>query len=119
VQFRNETEDEQYKQWLAKEDDFMLTQTKKRAVIRVREGRARPIDVLVINLNLVEEGERRRVLGDDEIEGEEFYITDPDDIIKVPNSRGLCADFGGFKWQSDDGVDFRDRGVPHNGKIPS
>jgi hypothetical protein len=64
----------------------MLTQAKKRAVIRVREGRARPIDSLVINLNLIEEGERQRVLGDDEIEGEEFYITEPDEVIKVQAS---------------------------------
>ena len=61
----------------------MLTQAKKRAVIRVREGRARPIDAFVINLKLIEEGERQRILGDDEIEGDELYITEPDDIIKV------------------------------------
>lgn len=60
----------------------MLIQAKKRAVIRVREGRAKPIDAFVINLKLVEEGQRQRVLGDDEIEGEEFYITDADDVIK-------------------------------------
>lgn len=81
-QFRNEDEDTQYKEWLAKEDDFMLTQAKKRAAIRIREARARPIDALVINLNLVEEDERQRVLGDDEIEGEEFYITELDEVIK-------------------------------------
>jgi hypothetical protein len=60
----------------------MLIQAKKRAVIRVREGRAKPIDAFVINLKLVEEGQRKRVLGDDEIEGEEFYITEPDEVIK-------------------------------------
>jgi len=60
----------------------MLIQAKKRAVIRVREGRAKPIDAFVINLKLVEEGHRQRVLGDDEIEGDEFYITEPDDVIK-------------------------------------
>ena len=60
----------------------MLTQAKKRAAIRIREARARPIDALVINLNLVEEDERQRVLGDDEIEGEEFYITELDEVIK-------------------------------------
>jgi hypothetical protein len=75
----------QYQQWLAKEDDFMLIQAKKRAVIRVREGREKPIDSLVINLNLIEQGRRQRVLGDDEFEGEggEFYITEPDELIKV------------------------------------
>jgi len=60
----------------------MLIQAKKRAVIRVREGRAKPIDAFVINLNLIEEGQRPRALGDDEIEGDEFYITEPDEVIK-------------------------------------
>jgi hypothetical protein len=87
TQFRSETEDVQYKAWLAQEDDFMLIQAKKRAVIRVREGRPKPIDAFVINLKLIEEDERPRILGDDEIEGDEFYITDPDDIIKVHLSR--------------------------------
>jgi hypothetical protein len=36
----------------------------------------------VINLKLVEEGQRQRILGDDEIEGEEFYIAEPDEVIK-------------------------------------
>jgi hypothetical protein len=70
----------------------MLTQAKKRAVIRVREGRAKPIDAFVINLNLIEEGDRKRILGDDEIEGSEFSITEPDEIIKV-NPRISCAYF--------------------------
>ncbi|WFD30175.1 hypothetical protein MSPP1_001192 [Malassezia sp. CBS 17886] len=35
--------------WVAKEDDFQLEQTRRRAVIRVRENRAKPIDLLVIN----------------------------------------------------------------------
>jgi hypothetical protein len=61
----------------------MLTQAKKRAVIRVREGRDTPIDAFVINLKLVDEGGRPPVLGDDELEGEEFYITEPEDVIKV------------------------------------
>lgn len=90
LRFRNETEDEQYREWLAKEDDFMLTQAKKRAVIRVREGRARPIDAFVINLTLVEEDERSRKLGDDELEGDEFYITEPDDVIRVESPLSLC-----------------------------
>jgi hypothetical protein len=82
TQFRSEREDVQYQEWLSKEDEFMLSQAKKRAGIRVRENRGKPIDVFVINLNLIEEDERPRVLGDDEIEGEEFYITQPEDVIK-------------------------------------
>jgi Conserved mid region of cactin len=61
----------------------MLVQAKKRAVIRLRDGRAKPIDALVMNLTLVEEDERPRILGDDEIEDSDSYIIDPDSIIKV------------------------------------
>ena len=36
--------------WVAKEDEFMLQQSKARAAIRVRDHRARPIDWLVMPL---------------------------------------------------------------------
>lgn len=39
--------------WVAKEDDFYLEQSRKRAVIRVRENRAKPIDLLAINLKWI------------------------------------------------------------------
>jgi hypothetical protein len=82
TQFRNQQEDVQYKEWLAKEDDFMLTQAKKRAIIRVREGRAKPIDHFVINLKLVGEEGLLLVLGDDEIDVDEFYISELEDIVE-------------------------------------
>jgi Conserved mid region of cactin len=102
----NEGEDPLYKEWLAKEDDFMLSQAKKRAVIRVREGRAKPIDAFVVNLNIIEDGERDRKLGDDELEGDEFYITDADDVIKtlsmdqVDELKGDIHEYIGMeKWE--------------------
>jgi hypothetical protein len=36
--------------WIDREDDFHLEQSKKRAEIRVRERRAKPIDFLALNL---------------------------------------------------------------------
>lgn len=36
--------------WHAKEDDFHLEQSMRRAEIRMREGRAKPIDLLALNL---------------------------------------------------------------------
>ncbi|KAJ3149676.1 hypothetical protein HDU86_006853 [Geranomyces michiganensis] len=38
--------------WEAKENEFHLSQAKTRAQIRIKEGRAKPIDVLAINLSL-------------------------------------------------------------------
>lgn len=36
----------------SKEDQFHLDQTKVRALIRVKEGRAKPIDILAMSMNL-------------------------------------------------------------------
>ncbi|EPQ26475.1 uncharacterized protein PFL1_05797 [Pseudozyma flocculosa PF-1] len=43
-------ESAQMAEWVAKEDDFYLEQSKRRAAIRIRENRAKPIDILSINL---------------------------------------------------------------------
>lgn len=37
-------------EWVAKEDDFHLEQSRRRAAIRIRENRAKPIDLLAMNL---------------------------------------------------------------------
>lgn len=39
-------ENEQVREWVAQEDIFVLKQAKKKAEIRVKEGRAKPIDWL-------------------------------------------------------------------------
>lgn len=44
--------------WEAKEDEFHLNQAKVRAQIRIKEGRARAIDILAMNLRWVEEDGR-------------------------------------------------------------
>ena len=43
-------ESAQMEAWHAKEDDFHLEQAMRRAQIRTREGRAKPIDLLALNL---------------------------------------------------------------------
>lgn len=43
-------ESAQMAEWIAKEDDFQLEQAQRRAEIRVREKRAKPIDLLALNL---------------------------------------------------------------------
>ncbi|KAG9297551.1 hypothetical protein G9A89_001492 [Geosiphon pyriformis] len=43
--------------WAAKEDEFHLEQAKRRAEIRIKENRAKPIDILAINLRLADEAE--------------------------------------------------------------
>jgi len=48
------SQDEQSQRFVADEDKFVLKQSKKKADIRVREGRAKPIDLLAFNLRYVD-----------------------------------------------------------------
>lgn len=41
--------------WVSKEDEFVLKQSKKKAHIRIREGRARSIDWLAVTLDVVDQ----------------------------------------------------------------
>ncbi|KHN94657.1 Cactin, domain protein [Metarhizium album ARSEF 1941] len=58
------TAEEQSRKFVADEDKFVLKQSKKKADIRVREGRAKPIDRLAFNLRYIDE--ERDVFDDDE-----------------------------------------------------
>jgi hypothetical protein len=43
---QREKEDELFKVWMEKEEEFHLEQARMRSKIRVQDGRAKPIDVL-------------------------------------------------------------------------
>lgn len=58
------TQDEQALKFVADEDKFVLKQSKKKADIRVREGRAKPVDLLAFNLRFIDAD--RDVFDDDE-----------------------------------------------------
>ncbi|WRT66241.1 uncharacterized protein IL334_003194 [Kwoniella shivajii] len=47
-------EDAQMAEWIAKEDDFQLEQSRRRAGIRLKEQRAKAIDFLAINLRFAD-----------------------------------------------------------------
>ncbi|SPC66825.1 related to cactin [Ustilago sp. UG-2017b] len=68
-------ESAQMASWVAKEDDFHLEQAQRRAVIRVKENRAKPIDLLSINLkwadpNIIAEQENKQDDDDDDDDDE-------------------------------------------------
>ncbi|KAL8916400.1 MAG: hypothetical protein Q9208_008547 [Pyrenodesmia sp. 3 TL-2023] len=53
---RNQAQEaEQMRVWVSKEDEFVLKQSKKKAHIRIREGRARSIDWLAVTLDVVDQ----------------------------------------------------------------
>ncbi|RUS21909.1 mid region of cactin-domain-containing protein [Endogone sp. FLAS-F59071] len=59
--------------WQAKEDEFHLEQAKRRAEIRIKEGRAKPIDILAMNMRLANEAEMLEENVELEIDLEEPY----------------------------------------------
>jgi hypothetical protein len=71
-------EDERMREWVAQEDDFVLKQAKKKAAIRVKEGRPKPIDWLAVTLRVVDP---TRDPLDDEVEEKDLEFMDPDSVF--------------------------------------
>ena len=67
-------EAEQMREWVAKEDDFVLKQSKKKARIRVKEGRAKPIDWLAVTLSAIDSTNDAL---DEDADGQEMEVIDP------------------------------------------
>lgn len=80
--------------WMAKEEDFQLEQERTRAIIRIKEKRAKAIDFLALNLRYVNPLEDE----DDELskEGLEIDLDEPYNIVDVRTLHGLflpaCSD---------------------------
>uniref|UniRef100_A0A093UY53 Splicing factor Cactin n=1 Tax=Talaromyces marneffei PM1 TaxID=1077442 RepID=A0A093UY53_TALMA len=72
-------EDEQVREWVAQEDVFVLKQAKKKAEIRVKEGRAKPIDWLAVTLRIIDP--TRNPL-DDEISDSDLDLIDPERVFE-------------------------------------
>ncbi|KAI5295423.1 hypothetical protein KEM52_001444 [Ascosphaera acerosa] len=80
-------EEQRMREWVAQEDDFVLRQAKKKAEIRVKEGRARPIDWLTVTLRVVDPTTRN--LLDDEVEDADLDIIDPEGVLEQLTSQQL------------------------------
>ena len=72
-------EDEKAKEWIAQEDDFVLKQAKKKAEIRVKDGRARPIDMLAVALRVIDP---IRSTLDDDFDDAKIEIVDPSKTLE-------------------------------------
>ncbi|KAI8444543.1 cactus-binding C-terminus of cactin protein-domain-containing protein [Phakopsora pachyrhizi] len=77
-------ESPQMADWIAKEDDFQLKQAQKQAEIQVREKRAKPIDLLALNLTW----ENR----EDEDDGVGLECVCNDALSQLQNERTLHHD---------------------------
>lgn len=70
--------DTQEEEWVAGEDRFVLQQAKKKAAIRVKGGRAKPIDWLAVTLRVIDGS--HDVL--DEDDDAELDIVDPEGVLE-------------------------------------
>ena len=72
-------EAEQMREWVSKEDEFVLRQSKKKARIRVKEGRAKSVDWLAVTLGVID---ATKDLLDDDNEEVDTDIVDPAAIFE-------------------------------------
>ena len=66
------------RQWVSQEDDFVLKQSKKKAKIRVREGRAKPVDWLAVCLGVVDQSND---ILEEESAQPDFDVPEPSAVI--------------------------------------
>ncbi|KAJ4287873.1 hypothetical protein N0V88_007491 [Collariella sp. IMI 366227] len=80
------TQDQQSEQFVADEDKFVLKQAKKKADIRVREQRAKPIDYLAFGLRFIDSD---RADFDDDDADVEIQIPAPEAVLQGLNEAQL------------------------------
>ncbi|KAL8637863.1 MAG: hypothetical protein Q9228_004915 [Teloschistes exilis] len=84
---RNQAQEaERMREWVSKEDEFVLKQSKKKAHIRVREGRAKSIDWLAVTLDIIDP--TKDLLEDDGV-NVEVHVVDPAGIFEGLDSSEL------------------------------
>lgn len=79
-------EAQQMREWVSKEDDFVLMQSKKKARIRVKEGRAKTIDWLAATLSVLEPSQETL---EDEGDQSEVDVVDPAGLLEGLNNEKL------------------------------
>jgi len=72
--------DAQEAAWIADEDRFVLQQAKKKALLRVKGGRAQPIDWLAVTLAVTDPERNEDVLEDGE--EEELELKEPESLFE-------------------------------------
>ena len=67
------------REWVSREDDFVLQQSKKKAHIRVKEGRAKAIDWLAVTLGVIDA--TRDLLEEESLESD-IEVVDPAGVFE-------------------------------------
>ncbi|KAF8917509.1 hypothetical protein BGZ58_005108, partial [Dissophora ornata] len=76
VRIQRASEQAQLGDWQAQEEEFHLKQAKKRAEIRIKSNRAKPIDILAMNIKLIAEDVEEKEDDEDDI-GLEIDVEEP------------------------------------------
>jgi len=82
VRIQRASEQAQLGDWQAQEEEFHLKQAKKRAEIRIKSNRAKPIDILAMNIKLIAENAEEKDDDEDDI-GLEIDVDEPYTIFEV------------------------------------
>ena len=72
-------EDAQEAAWIADEDRFVVQQTKRAAALRVKGGRAKPIDWLAVVLAVIDPAKNPL---EDELEDVDLEYLNPEDVFE-------------------------------------
>jgi hypothetical protein len=83
IKMQRLNESAQMSEWLAKDDDFQLDQERQRAVIRIKERRAKAVDFLALNLRYANPDEDEDNEFDLDAAGVEIDLDEPYNIFDV------------------------------------
>lgn len=73
---------------MADEDRFVLQQAKKKAALRVKGGRAKPIDWLAVTLRFIDKTEQNIL--DEEIANHDLDVVDPEGVLEGLSNADLA-----------------------------
>lgn len=88
--------DAEEEKWIADEDRFVLRQAKKKAALRIKGGRAKPIDWLAATLSAVD---LSRESGDVDEDEDDLDVVDPEGVFEgldAPQLRELQTEIDGY-----------------------
>ena len=83
IKMQRLNESAQMSEWLAKDDDFQLDQERQRAVIRIKERRAKAVDFLALNLRYANPDPEEDSEFDLDAAGVEIDLDEPYNIFDV------------------------------------
>ena len=78
--------DAQEDAWVAEEDQFVLRQAKRKAALRVKAKRPKPIDWLAVTLSVIDPTRDSR---DEDEDGADLEMADPEGILESLNEEQL------------------------------